>query len=91
MNGLIHYLVDHEGPSEDNGAAWTTAQMHLNAINQKKKQDKLLSSTYLFNNHAAACDKYEDLERMEKIPANIYVVVFHRRFTKQELSLFADF
>ena len=66
----------------------TQTQMHLNEINKKKRKEKMLNQTYLFNNHAAAVEKYEDLERLEKVPDTIYCVAYHRRFRKPDMSVF---
>jgi tRNA pseudouridine-54 N-methylase len=60
-------------------------------IAEKKKQERLLSKTYIFNNFQAACEKYEDIERLEKIPDEIFVVAFHRRFTKPAITVFQEF
>ena len=47
-----------------------------------------MDKTYIFNNFLAACDKYEDLERLDKIPEDIFVVAYHRRFIKRAHSVF---
>ena len=62
--------------------------MQIHILSQKKKKDKQLNNIYIFNNYKAAYDKYEDLERLEKIPDEIFVVAYHRRFTKKDVSFF---
>ena len=39
--------------------------------------------TYIFNNHNAAIDKFEILDRLERLPQDIFVVAYHRRFIKK--------
>lgn len=51
-------------------------------ITEKKKKEAQLGKTYLFNNYWAACDKYEDIERKNQLPDEIFTVVYHRRFFK---------
>ena len=58
----------------------SVTQMHLSMLNEKKKKDRELDKTYLFNNFDAACQMYEELDRNEKIPAYIFSVAYHRRF-----------
>ena len=43
-------------------------------ITEKKKKEAQLGKTYLFNNYWAACDKYEDIERKNQLPDEIFTV-----------------
>ena len=57
----------------------------------KKKKANMMDKTYIFNNFAAACDKFEDLQRTEKIPDEIFAVAYHRRFIKRTHAVFESF
>ena len=46
---------------------------------EKQRKQKQLDKTYIFNNFQAAFDKFEDLERADKVPDDFYCVLYHRR------------
>ena len=46
---------------------------------------------YIYNNFLAACDKFEMLDKQGKIPDDIIVVAYHRRFVQKSELLFQTF
>lgn len=48
------------------------------------------SMQYIFNNHYAACEKYELLLSHQKMPTNVIAVAYHRRFVRKTGRLFSD-
>jgi hypothetical protein len=58
---------------------------------QKRNPNEVFGKAYIFNNYLAAWDKYEQLERLQRLPEDIYTVAYHRRFVKKSHSFFHPF
>jgi hypothetical protein len=72
------------------GGAGGDLKRQIQAISRRKKEESIHSKTYLFNNYYAACDRYEDIERKGQFPDDIFVVVYHRIFTKSATKMFHE-
>jgi hypothetical protein len=62
--------------------------MDLDKKKEKEKQN-IFHPSYLFNNHAVAVQKYEDIRASHYLPENIIAVAFHRRFYNKKHGLFS--
>ena len=54
----------------------------------KKNPNEVFGKAYIFNNYVAACDKFEQLDRLQRLPDEIYTVAYHRRFVKKSNYFF---
>lgn len=66
---------------------------YLISIGEKKKNTKraaneVFGKAYVFNNYLAACDKFEQLDRLQRLPDDVYTVAYHRRFIKKNHYFF---
>ena len=62
----------------------------INELKKLKKKNKTtnFSMPYIFNNYLAAVDKFEILDRLCRLPDDIYVVAYHRRFIRKNNRFF---
>lgn len=63
---------------------------HKRMVEAKKRKATELSRIYLFNRYWAACDVYDDIVKRGEMPDDIYVVAYHRRFTKPPFKIFQE-
>jgi len=66
----------------------------INELKQKtanKQKQQVFGRAYIFNFYLAACDKYEQLNRLGKLPEDIYCVAYHRRFVRKSNPFFHEF
>jgi len=64
----------------------------MNMESQRKTRGtEHFAMEYLFNNHVAAVDKFEQLVKIDRLPESIIVVCYHRRFVKRTNSLFNEY
>lgn len=56
--------------------------------NAKRSANEVFGKSYIFNNYLAACDKFEQLDRLQRLPDEVYTVAYHRRFIKKSHYFF---
>jgi hypothetical protein len=56
----------------------------------RKGKHEIFGKTYIFNNYLAACDNYNKLYNLQRLPEEIITVAYHRRFVRKEGSFFHD-
>ena len=49
----------------------------------KRPANEVFAKAYIFNNHMAASDKYEQLLNLQRLPEDIFAVAYHRRFVER--------
>ena len=54
----------------------------------KRAASEVFGKAYIFNNYLAACDKFEQLDRLQRLPDELYAVAYHRRFIKKDNYFF---
>lgn len=91
----IRYLQEPDLANETAGLLSSFATDPGNDDIDHTKQNKppkvAYSKTFIFNNHALACDKFKELVYYDKLPDELITVAYHRRFVQKEHSIFAKF